>query len=93
MEDMAKIFEAIMLLCFGAAWPISIYKLYKAKLANGKSRLFLCVIMFGYLAGIGYKITGRMDAIIALYIVNFIMVAVDFSLCCKYKRRSKLEAA
>jgi len=84
--DIAKLFEAIMLICFGAAWPISIYKLYKAKMAHGKSRLFLAVIMLGYLSGICYKITGRNDAIIALYVLNLIMVFIDFLLCCKYKK-------
>ena len=84
--DLAQFFEAIMLICFGAAWPISIYKLYKSKSAGGKSRLFLIIVMVGYMAGICYKIYGRMDAIIVLYIVNLIMVFIDFLLCCKYQK-------
>lgn len=87
--ELAQFFESIMLICFGAAWPISIYKLYKTKEARGKSRLFLVVVMIGYIAGIFYKIYGRMDAIICLYILNFIMVFIDFILCCKYIKRYK----
>jgi len=87
--DIVKIFEAIMLICFGAAWPISIYKLYKAKAAHGKSRLFLVIIMVGYISGICYKIYGRTDGVIALYILNLIMVFIDFLLCCKYKKQNK----
>ena len=26
-----NIFEALMLICFGASWPVSIWKTYKAK--------------------------------------------------------------
>jgi len=89
--DYAKIFEAIMLVCFGAAWPISILKLYKAKAALGKSRLFLVIIMIGYMSGICYKVTGRMDGVIVLYIINLIMVFIDFLLCCRYKKDHVLE--
>ena len=85
MEDPAKFFEIIMLVCFGAAWPLSILKLYRTKKAHGKSLMFLGVIMGGYLAGILFKIYGRLDAVIILYAFNLIMVAVDFSLCCRYR--------
>jgi len=88
--EIAKLLEAIMLICFGAAWPISIYKLHKAKAAHGKSRLFLFIIMIGYISGIFYKIYGRMDGVILLYILNLIMVFIDFLLCCKYKKQSQL---
>ena len=87
--DMTQFFEIIMLVCFGAAWPISIYKLYKTKAAQGKSRLFLVIIMIGYMSGICYKFSGRMDAVILLYILNLCMVFVDYTLCCKYKKIDK----
>ena len=45
-----SIFEIVMLVCFGAAWPFSIYKSYKAKSNEGKSVLFLFVIALGYIA-------------------------------------------
>lgn len=88
MDDLSKIFEIIMLVCFGAAWPLSILKLYKTKKAHGKSLMFLGVIMTGYLSGILFKIFGSLDAVIILYICNLLMVAVDFALCCKYKKNA-----
>jgi hypothetical protein len=46
-----EIFEIIMLICFGAAWPLSIYKLLKTKNSGGKSLGFTGVLLMGYLAG------------------------------------------
>lgn len=70
-------FEVIMLLCFGAAWPFSIYKSYKSKTNNGKSIIFLFVVMTGYLSGILHKLFYSYDPVIFLYALNFIMVGTD----------------
>jgi hypothetical protein len=72
-----SIFEIIMLICFGAAWPFSIYKSYTSKSVGGKSLIFLIVVMFGYLAGILHKIYFNYDRVIYLYILNCAMVLVD----------------
>ena len=72
-----SIFEIIMLICFGAAWPFSIYKSYTSKSVGGKSLIFLVVVMFGYLAGILHKIYFNYDRVIYLYILNCAMVLVD----------------
>jgi hypothetical protein len=84
--DFVKIFESIMLLCFGAAWPFSIYRLLKTKNSAGKSVPFLSVILTGYISGIFYKIYGRCDAIIVLYILNAIMVSTDLLLTVRYRK-------
>ncbi|MFA4944704.1 MAG: hypothetical protein WC789_08405 [Lentisphaeria bacterium] len=90
--DPARIFEAIMLLCFGAAWPFSIFRLLKTQRAEGKSVWFLLVILAGYAAGILHKLTGRLDGVIALYILNLAMVSLDLALCLRYKRRERQPA-
>ena len=36
-----SIFEAIMLICFGAGWPISVAKALRTKVVSGKSPLFM----------------------------------------------------
>ena len=66
-----------MLICFGAAWPFSIYKSLKSKSTAGKSLIFLIVVEVGYIAGIIHKarhiaITG----IKGLIMINFIGVMV-----------------
>ncbi|MEN8905720.1 MAG: hypothetical protein ABF289_07170 [Clostridiales bacterium] len=72
-----SIFEIIMLICFGAAWPFSIIKSYKAKNNSGKSLFFLFVILLGYLSGIMNKLLVDYDKVILLYILNFVMVFID----------------
>lgn len=83
-----SIFEAIMLVCFGAAWPLSIYKSFKTRSAVGKSVIFLFVVMIGYISGIIHKILFSNDFVMYLYIINLIMVAIDAVL---YFRNRKLD--
>lgn len=75
-----SVFEIIMLICFGAAWPFSIYKSYTSKSVAGKSSYFLIIIMLGYIAGILNKIIYNFDQVIYLYILNLAMVFTDFLL-------------
>lgn len=85
----AKFFEALMLICFGAAWPVSIYKSYVSKTVAGKSVLFLFIILMGYGAGIVHKILSGLDYVIGLYALNALMVVVDIAI---YARNKKLSA-
>lgn len=84
-----SIFEIIMLVCFGAAWPLSIYKSYTSRSTEGKSLSFLIVILVGYVAGILHKIFNQYDAVVYLYLLNFIMVLTDLLI---YLRNSRLAA-
>ncbi len=72
-----SVFEIIMLICFGAAWPFSIYRSYRSKSVKGKSLVFLVIVMAGYLAGILHKVFFNYDGVVYLYVVNFTLVAVD----------------
>ena len=82
-----SLFEAIMLICFGAAWPFSIYKSWKSRACAGKSIIFLYIVLIGYVAGIIHKVLHSQDWIIALYSLNGLMVLVDIVL---YYRNWKL---
>jgi hypothetical protein len=75
-----SIFEIIMLICFGAAWPFSIYKSYTSHSTEGKSVLFLIVIIVGYIAGILNKVFYHYDAVVYLYLLNLVMVGTDLLL-------------
>ncbi|MFK5883561.1 MAG: PQ-loop domain-containing transporter [Candidatus Izemoplasma sp.] len=72
-----SVFEILMLVCFGFAWPTSIYKSLKSKSTNGKSLVFMIIIMIGYVFGILNKIYNNYDFVIYLYILNLLMVATD----------------
>lgn len=75
-----SIFEIIMLVCFGAAWPFSIYKSWKTREVAGKSLPFLFVVLIGYAAGILHKLVFHYDLVVFLYALNALMVAVDILL-------------
>lgn len=79
------IFEAIMMVCFGASWPVSIWKTVKVKNPIGKSVIFLWLVEIGYISGIIYKLA-HPDWVIALYCLNAAMVGTDLFLVMKYNR-------
>ena len=79
-----SIFEIVMLICFGVAWPISIVKSYKTKTAAGKSPVFLIVVLVGYISGMIHKWIFSRDFVMILYGLNFIMVSIDFTLWYRY---------
>lgn len=81
-----SVFEIIMLACFGAAWPFSIYRSYKSRQIAGKSVLFLFIIFAGYIAGTVHKLIFSFDPVIYLYILNALMVFVDIVLYYRNKR-------
>ena len=87
-----SIYEAVMLLCFGAAWPFAIVKSWRSRTSKGKSVPFLFVILVGYAAGIMNKVTlGQChDPVLILYIANTLMVGTDVAL---YYRNRWLDAA
>ncbi len=87
-----SIYEAIMLLCFGAAWPFAIAKSWRSRTSQGKSVIFLFVILVGYAAGILNKVTQGQhhDPVLLLYVANALMVSLDAAL---FFRNRRLDAA
>ena len=81
-----SVFEIIMLVCFGAAWPFSIAKAYRSRENGGKSLVFLVVVFIGYVAGTIHKIWYRPDGVVYLYILNGCMVAVDIAVHFRNRR-------
>lgn len=85
-------FEIIMLLCFGSAWPFSIYTSAVSRSTKGKNPVFLAVLLAGYTAGILHKVFYSMDIVIVLYCLNWVMIAIDSLLYIRNKRLER-EAA
>lgn len=91
---MAEILEVIMIICFGASWPFNVIKSYKARTAKGKSLSFLCLIIFGYIAGIASKFLneaymaniGSKWYVLFFYFLNLIMVCADLILYFRNKQ-------
>ena len=83
-----SIFEAIMMLCFGASWPFQVAKTYKTKNVAGKSILFLWIVMIGYVSGMIHKVLHNPDWVIYLYLLNLLLVATDTFFYYRYKKRA-----
>ncbi len=96
---MSEILEIIMIVSFGASWPMNVIKSYKARTAKGKSLAFLLLIFFGYIAGIASKFTNEayMDSfsekwyVLFFYFLNLIMVSADLVLYFRNKQLDKRE--
>lgn len=81
-----SVFEILMLVCFGCAWPVSIYKSITSKSIKGKSITFLYIILAGYLFGMLHKAFYHWDLVIIMYAINFTMVLIDLLLYYRNKR-------
>ena len=91
---MPQFFEAAMIVLFGLSWPLSVYKSWKSRTARGKSLFFEIFILLGYLCGIAGKIiTHNVTYVLAFYILNAVMVAVDLTLYWRNTRLDRLAAA
>ncbi len=84
-----SLFEIGMLVCFGAAWPFSIYRSFTSRSTLGKSPIFLGVLCIGYIFGILNKVFYRFDNVIYLYCLNFMMISLDLVL---YFRNLRFES-
>ena len=95
---MSEIFEILMIVSFGASWPFNVMKSWRARTTKGKSLLFLCLILFGYVAGIASKLLNEAYMasfaskwyVLFFYVLNFIMVGADLLM---YARNAKLDKA
>lgn len=88
MEILSEILEIIMVVSFGASWPLNVMKSWKARTTKGKSLPFLCLILFGYVAGIASKLVNETYMasfatkwyVLFFYVLNFVMVSVDLAI-------------
>ena len=95
---MAEFLEVVMVVSFGASWPLNVMKSYKARTTKGKSLPFLCLIFFGYIAGIASKFMNEAYMasfsekwyVLFFYCLNLTMVGIDLVI---YIRNYKLDKA
>ena len=95
---MAELLEILMIVSFGASWPMNVMKSYRSRTAKGKSLAFLYLIFFGYIAGICSKLVnadymahiGQKWYVLFFYVLNLLMVGADVVL---YYRNRRLDRA
>ena len=89
---MSEIMEILMVVSFGASWPMNVMKSYKARTTKGKSLGFLVLIFIGYICGIISKLTADSYHwnVLFFYVLNMCMVGIDLLL---YARNYRLDQA
>lgn len=95
---MTDLLEALMILCFGLSWPISIHKSLVSRTAKGKSVFFEFFIWTGYIFGMIRKYMLWSDGAGGwlfylgwfFYVLNFVEISIDMAL---YFRNAKLDKA
>ena len=95
---MSDLLEALMILCFGLSWPISIYRSYVSRTARGKSLFFEVFLWAGYILGISRKVLqymagSNLNFLFYLgwffYLLNIAEISIDKLL---YFRNARLDA-
>ena len=95
---MSELFEIIMIVSFGASWPLNVMKSYKARTTKGQSLAFLLLIFFGYIAGFSSKLVSETYNfaekwyVLFFYVLNFVMVGADLVMYVRNYRLDKLAA-
>jgi hypothetical protein len=96
---MLDLLEALMIICFGLSWPISLYRSYRSRTAKGKSLFFEVFLWIGYGFGIARKAlqysgaaSGGLNFLFYLgaffYVLNLLEITADIGL---YFRNVKLD--
>ncbi len=96
---MTDLLEALMIICFGLSWPVSIRKSYISRTAKGKSLFFEVFIWVGYVFGIARKIIqinqGQAEGWLfymgfIFYILNIAEITIDMLLYARNVRLDKM---
>lgn len=103
---MTDLLEALMIICFGLSWPISIRKSIVSRTAKGKSVLFEAFILVGYIFGIARKFILLNEAQAAgisegwlfyfswfFYFLNLVEISIDMILYLRNVRLDKRREA
>lgn len=97
---MSEILEIVMIVSFGASWPLNVLKSYRAKTTKGQSLPFLVLIFCGYIAGIAAKFLNetymadlsRKWYVLVFYFINLTMVGIDLLVYARNARLDRLAA-
>ena len=90
---MTNFLEAMMLLCFGFSWPISLVNNYRTRTARGMSLPFILLIMFGYVCGLtGKLIAHNISYVLVVYIFNLCMVSLNLVVYFRNRRLDRKRA-
>ena len=87
-----SIFELFFFLFIACAWPISISRMLRKKSTKGKSLLFSCIILLGYVFGVIHKFLYDMNFVVFVYFLNIALVLTDIIVFLYTKKRYEIGA-
>jgi len=93
--EVSQACEFFMLFAFGFSWPFAIARTYRAKRVDGKSPMFMAIVLVGYVCGIMARILDSdpsNDWLIAVYLLDMALVSTDLTLYFHYSRKNRLKA-
>ena len=92
--EISQACEFFMLFAFGFSWPFAIARTYRAGHSGqgvaGKSPMFMCIVLLGYVGGILARLldaTPANDWLAWVYLVDMALVSTDLALYLHYARR------
>ena len=85
----AQILEFAMLFAFGFSWPFAIVRTYRAKRVDGKSPMFMIIVIIGYLCGIAaHFVDGKSLWLCWVYLADIALVSTDLMLYFHYRGKT-----
>lgn len=90
-SQISSLLEFAMLFAFGFSWPFAILKTYRAKRVDGKSPIFMIIVIIGYLCGIlAHVVDGTKLWLCFIYVIDILLVSTDLSLYFHYYHKNRL---
>ena len=86
---LSQILEFAMLFAFGFSWPFAIAKTLRAKRVDGKSPMFMIIVLLGYSCGIAaHLVEGTKLWLCIVYLVDMALVSTDLVLYFHFAKRN-----
>ena len=87
---LSEVLEFAMLFAFGFSWPFAIVRTYRAKRVDGKSPVFMLLVIFGYCCGIAaHLVDGSKLWLCWVYLLDMSLVATDLILYLHYSAKNR----
>lgn len=87
---LAEFLEFGMLFAFGFSWPFAIARTYRAKRVDGKSPVFMMIVLVGYSLGIAaHLVEGTKLWLCWVYLLDMALVSTDLALYFHYSRKNR----
>lgn len=85
----SEILEFAMLFAFGFSWPFAIMRTYRSKRVDGKSPMFMIIVLIGYCCGIAaHLVEWKKLWLCGVYLVDMMLVSTDLILYYHYRKRN-----